>query len=158
MAGAGDTALNAVSSAPNIARKRAPAGKVIRSPKAMDHSGRRSPRHVPPRHRKRLHQKIHQPARLDRQVLARRIHRVDAERHRAVGRQQFNQVAAAQVVGDDEVRLQDDALVVQRGGTAGVAVVGVDAGVGAGYRELSAPEVFAINEPSIQRRARPAWK
>ena len=28
---------------------------------------------------------------------------------------------------DEEIRLQDDALVVERGGAAGVAVVGVDA-------------------------------
>jgi len=49
-----------------------------------------------PRHRRPLHQKIHQTPRLDRQMLARGIRRVDAERHRAPARRQFDPIAAAQ--------------------------------------------------------------
>lgn len=61
-------------------------------------------------------------------------------------RHQFDQRAAAQVFPDQEIGLQHDALIGQRGGTAGVAVVGVDARMRA-HRHLTLGLTFASVGP-----------
>src|SRR3546814_7981048 len=73
------------------------------------------------------HQEVRQAPGLHRQLLARGVDEVDAQFDRPVPGHEFAQRSLRQVGADQEVGLQDDALVLQRRDPAGVAAVGMDA-------------------------------
>lgn len=72
-------------------------------------------------------EKVDQAAQLERQVLACWIYAMDAELDGAKLRQQLDESTLSEICADQEIRLQNDALVSECGGPARIAVVGVDA-------------------------------